>query len=194
MPDPAATFDLLADAAGVRYPNPDRDNRGLCPAHGDEHNPALVFRIGDTGNLIAYCHSQHCTIKSLAAAIGVTPAAFFAGGSGFTQTPVVVEWERKPVLDLLKGIPFGYDEETTIECVMRTLDLSLGYSVNAVTSLTKTDFMALGGIWLEPNYRHENHGDWWDIYHQFLSALHEQDRATRIDPAGMTSAVPKGSL
>jgi hypothetical protein len=190
---PEQAFDLLAQAAQVRYPHPDRDNRGLCPAHSDQHNPALVFKIGDTGNLVAYCHSQHCSIEQLANAIGVSTSAFFAGGGTFT-TSVKVDWQHKPVLDLLKLMPMEYDHDTLVECVFRTLDHDLDYATRPITSLYKTELLMLGGIWLEPGYRHETHGDWWDIYHVWLGQMHQLDRETRTDPDAMVSAIPRGSL
>jgi len=52
----------------------------------------------------------------------------------------------------------------------------------------------LGGIWLEPGYDHEQHGNWWDIFHMWLSKLHEIDRETRTDPHAMVSAIPRGEV
>ena len=190
---PEQAFYLLAEAAGVRHPNPDRDMRGLCPAHGDQNNPALVFKIGDTGNLVAYCHSQHCTIEQLANAIGVSTSAFFAGGGTFTTT-VKVDWQHKPVLDLLKLMPMEYDHDTLVECVFRTLESDLAYAERPITDLCKTELLTLGGIWLEPGYRHDLHGDWWDIYHVWLGQMHQLDRETRVDPHAVASAIPRGTV
>ena len=191
---PEDTFTVLADAAQVRYPHPDRDNRGLCPAHSDEHNPALVFKIGDTGHLIAYCHSQHCTIEQLAASIGVETRAFFAGGDGSFAERVVVDWQHKPVLDLLKLMPMEYDHDTLVECVFRTLDCDLDFAESPVGDLTKVDLLTLGGIWLEPRYDYDQHGNWWDVYYAWLAHLHHLDRETRIDPNAMVSAIPYGGI
>jgi hypothetical protein len=191
---PQETFDLLAEAAQVRHPNPNRDNRGLCPAHGDQHNPALVFKIGDTGNLVAYCHSQHCTIEALARSIGVSTSSFFKGTSGSrfaTHVPIV--WAELPILDLLKLVPFGYDFDTQVECVMRTLDVGLEYSEQPLSVMTKTELLTLGGIWIEPGYDHNTHGDWWDHYHRLLSAIHDINNDTRIDEAAPVSAIPRGA-
>lgn len=190
---PEQAFDLLAEAAQVRYPHPDRDNRGLCPAHGDQHNPALVFKIGDTGNLVAYCHSQHCTIERLAESIGVSTSSFFASGGHFTEV-VHVEWVHLPVLNLLKMLDLGYDHDTLAECVFRTLDHDLNYAVSPVGDITKAEMVMLGGIWLEPGYDYDKHGNWWDVYHVWLSRLHAIDRETRTDPDAMVSAIPRGSL
>lgn len=191
---PEQAFQLLADASGVHHPHPDRENRGLCPAHGDQHNPALVFRVGDTGNLVAYCHSQHCSIERLAQAIGVTVGSFFVGGGRRYATPITVDWQHKPVLELLKMVPFEYDFDTTVECVFRTLDIDLSYAETPLRNLTKTELFTLGGIWLEPGYSYGSHGDWWDVYHVWLSKMHSLDRETRIDPHAQVSAVPHGSF
>lgn len=185
---------ILADAAGVRNPHPDRDNRGLCPAHGDQHNPALVFKLGDTGNLVLYCHAQHCTVDKIAAAVGLSTASFFADRGGHFTEPVVVEWVHRPILDLLKMVPFDYDHDTMVECVMRTLDLDLIYAERTLGDMTKTELLALGSIWLEPGYRHDTHGDWWDVYHVWLQKIHALDRETKVDPHAQTSAVPIGEM
>lgn len=189
---PEDTFDLLADAAGVHHPNPYRDNRGLCPAHGDMNNPALVFKIGDTGHLIAYCHSQHCTLQALADSIGVETAAFFAGntGSRFSKH-IPIEWQEQSVLELLKLVPFGYDFDTQVECVMRTLESDIDYATRPLRDIYKGELMNVISIWLEPVFDPDTHGNWWDWYDKTLKALHDYNRDTRISGFEQESAIPR---
>ena len=189
---PEDTFDLLAEASGVRHPNPYRDNRGLCPAHGDMNNPALVFRIGDTGHLIAYCHSQGCSLQDLANSIGVDTAAFFtgSGGSRFSKH-IPIEWTELSILELMKLVPFGYDFDTQVECVFRMLDSDLDYSERPLRDIYKGELTNIISIWLEPTYDHATHGDWWVWYEKTLKTLHELNRDTRIDPEAMVGAIPR---
>ncbi len=193
--NPEDTFEVLADAAQVRYPNPHRDNKGLCPAHGDRHNPGLSFSISNTsGNLIAYCHSQQCTLQSIADAIGVDTQAFFAGGGGnrfSSYVPIV--WSESPVLEIMKLIPFGYDFDTTVECVFDTLDSDLGYAERGLSKIYKTELTSLIGIWLKPVYSHAEHGDWWEWFDKTLRMMHQLNRSTRIDEAVPVSAIPRGA-
>ena len=192
---PEDTFDLLAEAAGVRHPTPYRDNRGLCPAHGDMNNPALVFKIGDTGHLIAYCHSQGCTLQQLADSIGVETAAFFAGGSGsrFAKRGPI-EWEEQSFLELLKLLPFGYDFDTTVECVFKTLDSDIEYATRPLRDIYKVELMNVIGIWLDAKgYDFAENGDWWDAHDQTLHMLHELNRDTRTSGFEQESAIPRRS-
>jgi hypothetical protein len=131
MPTPDDTFDLLADAAGVRYPQPERENRGLCPAHDDHNNPGLVFKISPTtGNLLAHCFAQECSVEDIATSIGVGASAFFVGGSGTIRVPV--EWTYLPFLELLKMLPLGYSWDEQIEAVFRTLDVDLDNDIRCL--------------------------------------------------------------
>jgi len=133
MPTPDETFDLLADAAGVRYPQPERENRGLCPAHDDHNNPGLVFKISPTtGNLLTHCFAQECSVDDIAAAIGTTTSAFFKGGSkGGTRIPI--EWHYLPFLELLKMLPLGYSWEEQIEAIFRTLDVDIDNDIRCLS-------------------------------------------------------------
>jgi len=191
---PEDTFDLLADASGVRHPNPDRDNRGLCPAHGDTSNPALVFKIGETGHLIAFCHSQGCTLDALALSIGVETAAFFAGSTGGRfATRVPVEWQEQSVLDLLKLMPFGYDWDTKVECVFATLESDIEYATRPLRDIYKGELQNIVGIWLDPMYDHATHGDWWDWYDKTVRALSDLNKDTRTSGFEQESAIPRRS-
>ena len=191
---PEDTFDVLADAAGVRHPNPYRDNRGLCPAHGDMNNPALVFKIGDTGHLIAYCHSQGCTLQQLADSIGVETSAFFAGntGSRFAKH-VPIKWVEAPILELMKLMPFEYDFDTTVECVFATLDSDIEYAERPLRDLYKNELMNVISIWLEPQFDANTHGNWWDWHDKVLRMLHDMNRDTRTDPNAVVGAIPRRS-
>ena len=189
---PEDTFLLLAEAAGVHHPNPYRDNRGLCPAHGDRNNPALVFKIGDTGHLVAYCHAQRCTLQQLADSIGVEVSAFFAGntGSRFAKH-IPIEWAEQSFLELLKLIPFGYDFDTTVECVFETLEADMSFSTRPLKDILKVELNAIIGIWLAPMYDYETHGNWWEWHDKTLRTLHELNKDTRTDPAAMVNATPR---
>ena len=192
--NPEATFHLLAEAAGVHHPNPYRDNRGLCPAHGDRNNPALVFKIGDTGHLVAYCHAQGCTLQQLADSIGVETSAFFAGnhGSRFAKhTPI--KWEEQSFLELLKLVPFGYDFDTQVECVFETIEADMSFSTRPLKDILKVELNAIIGIWLAPMYDYNTHGNWWDWHDKTLRTLHALNKDTRTDPAAVVGAIPRRS-
>ncbi len=105
-------FDILAEAANSRYADPDRENRGLCPAHHDVNNPGLVFRISDEGKLLAHCFARHCTIDDIAESIGVSISAFFPGRRGlFARKPEsLLIWPS--TLACLELLPLGYDDAT----------------------------------------------------------------------------------
>ncbi len=190
--EPEDTFQVLADAAHVRSPSYNGDNRGLCPAHGDRNNPGLSFRISnDTGNLIAYCHSRNCTLQSLADAIGVEMGAFFVGSGGTRfSTYVPITWTEMPVLELLKLAPLGYDFDTTVECVFETLQSELEYAERGLSDMTHTELLMLAGIWLHPGY--QDGTNWWDWYKKFIDLLFKLNRDTRVDKAAPVSAIPKG--
>ena len=189
---PEDTFDLLAEAAGVKHPNPSRDNRGLCPAHDDHSNPALVFRIGDSGHLIAYCHSQHCTVEDLAKTLNVSVSSFFAGSDGKRfGIRIPIEYTELSVLELLKLVPFGYDFDTQVECVFTTLDLDLDYSERPLRDMTKTELSALSLIWLNPMFDHAIHGDWWDNQDRLMDALRSLNTDTRTSGMEQESATPR---
>ncbi len=192
---PEDTFDVLADAAQVRHPRPHRDNRGLCPAHGDQNNPGLSFRLSnETGNLIAYCHSQHCSLQSIADAIGVEMRGFFVGGGGGKfSTHIPVTWTELCVLELMKLIPFGYDFDTTVECVFDTLDSDLEWAERPLSDITTTELTVLIGIWLAPEYDYDTNGNWWEWYDKTLRMMHQLNRDTRIDEAASVSAIPRGA-
>jgi hypothetical protein len=148
----------------------------------------------DSGNLIAYCHSQHCDIQQIADAIGVDLRAFFKGGGGDQfATYVPVEWTELSILELMKLIPFGYDWDTTVACVFDTLDSELEYNERTLTDMYAGDLMVIIGIWLEPTYEYKTHGDWWDWYDKTLRVMHQLNRDTRTDEAAPVGAIPKGS-
>ena len=118
------TFDILAEAADVRYATPERENKGLCPAHDDHNNPGLAFTISaTTGNLLTHCFAQDCLPADVAAAIGVPLSAFFPGSSLKPgQVRPKVGWQYLNVLEVLKLMPLGYSWDEQIEAVFRTLD------------------------------------------------------------------------
>jgi len=124
-----SAFDILADAAQVRYPDPNRNNRGLCPAHDDHNNPGLVFKISETGNLVVHCFAQQCTVTDIAASIGLSVSDFFPGQRRPGQVYVPIEWSYPSALELLKALNLGYSWDEQVEAVFRTLeaDEDIGY-------------------------------------------------------------------
>ena len=126
------TFNLLADAADVRYPTPERENKGLCPAHDDHNNPGLAFTISaTTGNLIVHCFARECSLEDIATSIGVHPSAFFRNTKGMGQ-PIHsgIEWSYSNVLELLKMLPLNYsweEQQEAVFCIIQAAqDMSPG--------------------------------------------------------------------
>ena len=195
------TFDTLADAASVRYPNPDRENRGLCPAHDDHNNPGLVFRISeDTGNLIVHCFAQHCSLDDIADSIGVPPTAFFKGGrtSRFAVQPRV-EWVEPTVLDLLKLLPLGMSFDEQRDAVFRVLDsayhsgvldndtIDIEQPLKAMNLVTRQAYLRL---WMDDAYVPDEH-NWRSIEDALLSQLMRLNRAHRTNKLSTGSAIPR---
>ncbi len=192
------TFDILADAAGCQYPNPDRESRGLCPAHADENNPGLVFRISeDTGNLVVHCFARHCTLDDIADSIGVPTSAFFKGGSSNKwNTRVHAEWKEPSALELFKqlGPLLGMDTEEQHEAVFNLLDSAFD---NGATCPKHDTFdieqplreMSTNTIlaylweyakgWLNPDKY-----NWHEVSDTLLSYLRQLNREQRYNQAG----------
>jgi hypothetical protein len=196
-----ATFDLLADAAGVRHPNPDRENRGLCPAHSDHNNPGLVFRISeDTGNLIVHCFAQHCSLDDLADSIGTSPSAFFKDGraSRFAIQPRV-EWVEPSVLELLKLLPLGMSWGEQVEAVFRVLDsayhsgiqdddtLDIDQPLKEMPLVSRQAYLRL---WLGDGFDGDN---WHEVEDALLSKLMKLNRTHRTNKLSTGSAIPRRS-
>lgn len=130
---PDEAFDILADAAGVRYPVPSMENRGLCPAHDDRNNPGLVFRISPTtDNLVVHCFARECSVEDIATSIGVPLGAFFAGSTSPGQIKPRVEWKYTPFLELLKLLPLDYSWDEQVEAVFRTLDTDIDNDIRCL--------------------------------------------------------------
>jgi len=156
------------------------------------NNPGLSFRISnESGNLIAYCFSQNCTLQSIADSIKVEQSAFFVGGGSRFGTHVPIIWTEQPVLDVMKLLPLEYDWDTQVELVFQTLDLDLEYADQGLSEMTKTDLYALVHIWLGPGYRPEM-GDWWEYYDRIVRLMHELNRDTRTDANADVAAIPRG--
>jgi hypothetical protein len=205
------TFDTLADAAGCRYPNPDRENRGLCPAHDDHNNPGLVFRISEsTGNLIVHCFAQHCSLDDIADSIGVSPSTFFKDGrTSRFATHTRAEWEEPSVLKLLKLLPLGMSFDQQVEAVFRVLDSSyhhpLGYDdiayqqpikegtidlelpLKHMNLVTRQTYLRL---WCEDVYEPSEH-NWKELEDRLLRFLMELNRAHRVNLLSTDSAIPR---
>ena len=194
------TFDTLADAASVRYPNPDRENRGLCPAHDDQNNPGLVFRISeDTGNLIVHCFAQGCAIDDIASSIGVHTTAFFKDGrsSTFAIQPRT-EWREPSTLDLLKLLPLGMSFDQQVEAVFRVLDcayllpidndtIDLEAPIRGMTLVTRQTYLRL---WCEDIYDPDT-TNWHELEDVLLSKMMELNRAHRTNKLSTDSAIPR---
>jgi hypothetical protein len=195
------TFDTLADAAGCRYPNPDRENRGLCPAHDDQNNPGLVFRISEsTGNLIVHCFAQHCSLGYIADSIGVSPSAFFKDGRGWkfaTLTRPV--WEEPSVLKLLGLLPLGMSSTQRLEAVFRVIDsayrsgmldndtLDIEQSLKEMDLVTRQTYLRL---WCEDIYEPSEH-NWKELEDRLLRFLLELNRSHRVNLLSTDSAIPR---
>ena len=118
------TFNLLADAANVRYPQPERQNKGLCPAHDDHNNPGLAFTISaTTGNLLAYCFARECDPVDIATAIGVPFSAFFRDSKGVGERiQSGIKWTYPDTLSLMEMLPLNYSWEEQQDAVFRVLN------------------------------------------------------------------------
>ena len=185
-------FWLLADASGARSPNPDRETRGNCPAHGD-HDPGLSFRIGENGNLLMHCFAQTCTMQRIADSLGISMSSFFpAGGHRTGKYSYSIEWSEQPVLELLKLVPFGYDFDTQVELVMQTLHSDLTYAERGLSELFKTELTVLCSIWLDPSFDYKTHGDWNEVAATLVRTLYNLNRDTRVDPEVGTPSIPRG--
>lgn len=194
-----ATFDLLADAAGVRHPNPERENRGLCPAHLDSHNPALVFRIADSGKLVTHCFAQGCTVEDLAAAIGVPVAAFFPEGwSGRVRVPT--EYVEPSLLDLLKLLPLTYSFDEQVDAVFRVLNVA--YDIGVIDNDTIDVEQPMRSLplivvenyvwqWCRGWYEYEDHGPWPEVFDSILSFMRALNRERRTHAMSTTPAIPR---
>jgi len=198
---PDEAFDILADAADVRYPQPDRENRGLCPAHDDHNNPGLVFRISPTtDNLVVHCFAQECSAEDIATAIGVPLGAFFAGGSRGRIT-VPIQWEYTNFLELLKLLPLGYSWDEQVEAVFRTLDVDIDNDINCLMmpfhdvpftvardvllyTYALPDFQASGEQW----WSEEGTG----YADKAMRALAQLSRDTRTNDLSQESPIPGG--
>ena len=186
-------FWLLADASGARSPNPDRETRGNCPAHGD-HDPGLSFRIGENGNLLMHCFAQTCTMQRIADSLGISMSSFFpAGGHRTGKYTYLMEWQELSVLELFKLVPLNYDFDTQVECVMQTLDSDLTYSERGMSELFKTELTNLCSIWLEPAFDYKTHGDWNEVAATLVRTLYNLNRDTRTSPLQPESALPRGT-
>lgn len=197
------TFDTLADAAECRYPNPDRENRGLCPAHADENNPGLVFRISDdTGNLVVHCFARNCTIEDIADSIGLPTTAFFKDGKtskfAITHKP---EWEEPSVLELLKLIPLGMSFDQQVDAIFRVLESAFHSGVvcprhdildieQPLRHMTLTTRIAYLSLWMEDTYKPDAH-DWKEVEDMLLSQLMKLNRAHRTNKLSSGSAIPR---
>jgi hypothetical protein len=199
LPDIDTTFDLLADAAGVRYPDPDRENRGLCPAHDDHNNPGLVFRISPTtGNIIVHCFARECSAEDIATSIGVPLTAFFPGNTSPGQVRPTIIWKYTPVLELLKLLPLGYSWEDQIEAVFRTMEADedtgcLGLPFHEVPFTVMRDVLLFA--YTEPDWR-ESGAEWWNnertgYSDQAMRALSQLSRETRTNDLSQESTIPR---
>jgi hypothetical protein len=193
------TFDLLADAAQVRYPNPDRENRGLCPAHGDENNPGLVFTISDTtGNLIAHCFAQHCSIDNLADAIGVPRRAFFANSGSYERHAkhIPINWKEPSFLELLKLLPLGMSWQQTNDAIMRCLDYAHFTPIDNDTITTDLPLrehplvtrLTYLSLWCEDVVGDH---DWAELSDRLLSMMMNLNRDHRTSELAPASAIPR---
>ncbi len=191
------TFDLLAEAAGCRHPNPERENRGLCPAHGDHNNPGLVFRIADSGKLITHCFSQACTPEDIADSIGVPISAFFPGGSiSRFAVKVPAVYVEPSLLELLKLVPLGLSFDEQQAAVFRCLDSGYHSGVmdddtldieQPMRELPTVSLMAYIRMWVEDILGNRN---FHDVADAVLSTLRKLNRSERTHQLSTGSAIP----
>lgn len=189
-------FDLLADAAGVRHPNPERENRGLCPAHMDTHNPGLIFRIADSGKLITHCFSQACTAQDIADSIGVPLGAFFPGGKGRVQAPA--EYEEPSLLELLKLLNLGMSHEEREQAIFRCLASAYKHPIDNDTldveqpmrSLERITVSNYLWLWMQGLYDTETL-NWHEIEDAALAQLRQLNRQMRTNVRSSGSAIPR---
>lgn len=191
-------FDLLADAAQTRYPNPERENRGLCPAHGDTNNPGLVYRIADSGKLITHCFSQGCTPQDIADSIGVPLSAFFPdGGSGMVRPRP--EYVEPSLLELLKALPLGMSLEEQEQAVFRCLESAYATGVTGndtldieqpIRELATNRVMSYLWLWLQDGYDPDRH-DWRELSDKTTGWLRDLNRQTRRHLKSSGNAIPR---
>lgn len=191
-------FDILADAAGVRHPNPERSNRGLCPAHMDSHNPGLVFMIADSGKLVAHCFAQHCTIDDIADAIGVPVGAFFPDGSA-ARLRAPATFTEMTLLELLKLLPLGMSFEQITRSVFRVLEAAFVGGImedgtldieRPMRDLDNNALDAYLWLWAEEVVEPERH-DWREVSDSLLSMLRQLNRNTRRHTLSSGDAIPR---
>ena len=191
------TFNLLADAAGVRNPYPERENRGLCPAHGDHNNPALVFRIADSGKLVAHCFAQGCTLADIAESIGVHESAFFPGGGSRFAKPVPREFNEPSLLELLKLLPLGMSHEEREEAVFRCLDDAYATGViddntidleQPMRELPTSTVLSYAYLFTQDALADER---WGDVEDAIIQNLRQLNRIHRTNKLSSGSAAPR---
>ena len=178
-------FELLAEAADCRYPLPDRENRGLCPAHGDRFNPGLVFRISeDHDKILVHCFSRECSMNDIAVAIGLRPRDFFASsGRRPGQLAPRPRWRYLPFVELVKLLPVTRHFDTEVEAtfnVLETLDVS-GLDLDApLRKLPKTTLEAAIWGYLSSEFNPDEH-DWYTIRDTAMGWLRRFDLQERVN-------------
>lgn len=191
------TFDLLADAAGVRNPYPERENRGLCPAHGDHNNPALVFRIADSGKLVTHCFAQSCSLADIAESIGVHESAFFPGGGSRFSQPVPREFDEPSLLAILKLLPLGMSFEEQGAAVFRCLESAYATGViddntidieQPMRELDTNTVLAYAYLWTQDALHDER---WGDVEDAIIQNLRQLNRMHRTNKLSTGSAAPR---
>ena len=179
------TFELLAEAADCRYPMPDRENRGLCPAHGDRFNPGLVFRINeDHDKIIVHCFSRECGLEEIATAIGLRPSDFFVSSRRRPgQLRPKPQWKYLPFVELVKLLPISRhfdDEVTAVFNVLEVLDLS-GLDLDCpMRGMPKTTLEAAMWGYLSSEFDPDKH-DWFGIQDTAMRHLRNFDLQERVN-------------
>ena len=193
------TFDLLAEAADVRHPNPERENRGLCPAHGDVNNPGLVFRIADSGKLVTHCFAQDCTPEDIADSIGVNLGAFFPDGGGQFAIKPKREFIEPSLLDLLKLLPINLSFDQQQDSVFRCLESAYRAGVidndtidveQPMRELPLNTVLTYVWLWVEDIFE-ERTNDWHDVSDTIISNLRRLNRSNRTHKLSSGSAIPR---
>jgi len=178
------TFELLAQAAQCRHPVPEKENRGLCPAHEDRRNPALVFTFNeDRTRLLVHCFARECSLDDVARAIGVHPASFFVrSGKPKGDIPARPRWRYLPFVELIKLLPLPRHFDDEVEAVFNVMETLGDLRWDApMRDLPRTTIDACIWFYIESEFKEGD--NWYEIRDQAYSLLRQWDLEQRTNLA-----------
>ncbi len=178
------TFDLLCQESGVRNPLLHRENRGLCPAHQDRHNPALVFTVNeDETKLLVHCFARECGLEQIAESLGISPASFFVGSiqpKGQIK-PRPPRWKYLPLTNLLQLLPITRHFDDEVEAIFKVME---GMDYPFDQRLRDLPFVEVeSALWayLESEFDPDKH-NWHTVRDEAYRRLRQYDLDNRTNP------------